>query len=148
MTDSGATIKPRIPAYKREGNYAPPPAAVLNGSGDETDLHGTGAEVAGITRQIVSSSPLAIRSIEESARPGPAGTSDALVGAVNKIFQAVTAQIAYHEREAAKLRESLKPFAGLAPRPNVAPDDGSSAQAIRAVLDLADQLNLNGEQKS
>ena len=133
MTDSGATIKPRIPAYKREGNYAPPSPSVLNGS------------VASSPDPAI---PIAIRSIEEAPRPGPAGNSDALVGAVNKIFQAVTAQIAYHEREAAKLRESLKPFAGLAPRPNVAPDDGSSAQAIRAVLDLADQLNLNGEQKS
>jgi hypothetical protein len=129
---AATTIKPRIPAYKKEGNYAPPSPALLNGS------------VASSSDPAI---PIAIRSIEESARPGPAGTSDALVGAVNKIFQAVTAQIAYHEREAAKLRESLKPFAGLAPRPNVAPDDGSSAQAIRAVLDLADQLNLNGEQK-
>ena len=131
MSDSG--IKPRIPAYKREGNYAPPPAAVLNGS------------VASSPDPAI---PISIRSIEEAPRPGPAGNSDALVGAVQKIFQAVTAQIAYHEREAAKLRESLKPFAGLAPRPNVASDDGSSAQAIRAVLALADQLNLNGEQKS
>jgi len=133
MTDSGAAIKPRIPAYKREGNYAPPSPSVLNGS------------VASSPDPAI---PIVIRSIEEAPRPGPAGNSDALVGAVQKIFQAVTAQIAYHEREAAKLRESLKPFAGLAPRPNVASDDGSSAQAIRAVLDLADQLNLNGEQKS
>jgi len=130
MTESA--IKPRIPAYKREGNYEPPSPAVLNGAAASSPDPAI---------------PIKIRSIEESSRPGPAGNSDALVGAVQKIFQAVTAQIAYHEREAAKLRESLKPFAGLAPRPNVAPEDGSSAQAIRAVLDLADQLNLNGEQK-
>lgn len=132
MTDSGATIKPRIPAYKKEGTYEPPPAAVLNGS------------VASSPDPAI---PIKIRSIDESpARPGPAGNSDALVGAVQKIFQAVTAQIAYHEREAAKLRESLKPFAGLASRPHVAQDDGSSAQAIRAVLDLADQFNLGEKQ--
>ena len=138
MTDSGATIKPRIPAYKREGNYAPPSPALLNGG--SVDPHDEGK--SSVAKRV------AILGIEEAPRPGPAGNSDALVGAVNKIFQAVTAQIAYHEREAAKLRDSLKPFAGLAPRPNVAPDDGSSAQAIRAVLALADQLNLNGEQKS
>lgn len=132
VTDSGATIKPRIPAYKKEGTYEPPPAAVLNGA------------VASSPDPTI---PIKIRSIEEAPRPGPAGNSDALVGAVQKIFQAVTAQIAYHERELVKLRESLKPFAQHAPRPNVAPDDGSSAQAIRAVLDLADQLNLNGEKQ-
>jgi hypothetical protein len=133
VTDSGAAIKPRVPTYKKEATYEPPSPAVLNGavaSSPSPDL------------------PIKIRSIEEAPRHGPAGTSDVLVGAVQKIFQAVTAQIAYHEREAQKLRDSLKPFSTLAPRPNVAPDDGSSAQAIRAVLDLADQLNLNGEQKS
>src|ERR1700719_2382708 len=134
MTDSGATaIKPRIPAYKKEGTYEPPSPALLNGA------------VASSPDPAI---PIKIRSIDEAPRPAQAGNSDALVGAVNKIFQAVTAQIAYHEREAAKLRESLKPFAGLAPRPIAAPDDGSSAQAIRAVLDLADSLNLNGETKS
>ena len=132
MSDSG--IKPRIPAYKREGNYEPPPPAVLNGAGKVEEL----PPIIGYNGTVR----------EPSARPAPAGNSDALVGAVQKIFQAVTAQIAYHERETAKLRESLKPFAGLAPRPIAAPDDGSSAQAIRAVLDLADQLKLNGEPES
>ena len=36
MSDSG--IKPRIPAYKREGNYEPPPPAVLNGAGKVEEL--------------------------------------------------------------------------------------------------------------
>jgi hypothetical protein len=133
MTDSGAAIKPRIPAYKREGNYEPPSPALLNGA------------VASSPDPAI---PIKIRSIDEAPRAAPAGTSDALVGAVGKIFQAVTAQIAYHEREAAKLRESLKPFAGLAPRPIAAQDDGTSAQVIRAVLDLADQLKLNGDEQS
>src|SRR5580704_18944692 len=117
MTDSGAAIKPRIPAYQKEGKYEPPTAALLN----------------------------KIRSIEDA--PQRVTSSNALIDAVQKVYAAVTAQIAYHERELARLRESLKPFATIAPRPNVAPDDGSSAQAIRAVLDLADSLNLNGEKQ-
>jgi hypothetical protein len=131
MTDSGAAIKPRVPVYKKEGTYEPPSPAVLNGA------------VASSPDPTI---PIKIRSIEESAQPQRATSSNALIDAVQKVYAAVTAQIAYHERELARLRESLKPFASIAPRPNVAQDDGSSAQAIRAVLDLADQLNLGEKQ--
>jgi hypothetical protein len=124
---AATTIKPRIPAYKREGNYEPPPAAVLNGAGKAEDLP-----------------PIINRPVAPSH---PDTSSTALIQAVQKVYAVVTAQIQYHEREAARLRESLKPFATHAPRQIATPDDGSSAQAIRAVLDLADQLNLNGEQK-
>ncbi len=127
MTDSGAAIKPRVPVYKKEGTYEAPPAAVLNGSAPVEEL------------------PAIIR---PNAAPRPDTSSAALIAAVQKVYAVVTSQIAYHEREAARLRESLKPFASHAPRHVAAQDDGSSAQAIRAVLDLADQLNLNGEQKS
>jgi hypothetical protein len=124
MTDSGA-IKPRIPAYKTEGNYATPPPAVLNGVGPPV------------------AKPLSIRAIEEP----PRAESDTLVSAVAKIYQVVTAKIAYHEREAQKLRDSLKPFAAISPRPAAATDNEISADAIRAVLNIADQLNLNGDTK-
>jgi hypothetical protein len=133
MTDSGATaIKPRVPvAYTKQGNYEPPSPELLNG-----------AKVAS------SPAAFAIHSIEDApAGPQKVTSSNALIDAVQKVYAAVTAQIAYHERELARLRESLKPFATIAPRPNVAPDDQSSAQAIRAVLDLADSLNLNGEKQ-
>ena len=132
MTDSGAAIKPRIPAYKKEGNYEPPPAALLNGA------------VASSPDPAI---PIKIRSIEDAPAAPQRVTSNALIDAVQKVYAAVTAQIAYHERELARLRESLKPFATIAPRPIAAQDDGSSAQAIRAVLDLADSLNLNGEKQ-
>jgi len=131
MTDSGAAIKPRIPAYKKEGNYEPPSPAVLNGT------------VASSPDPTI---PIKIRSIEESPRPGPAGTADTLVGAVQKIFQAVTTLIAYHEREAQKLRDSLKPFAGIAPRPSVAHDGAITEDDIRALSNLAAQLNLGEKQ--
>lgn len=127
MTDSGA-IKPRLPAYKKEGDYAPPPPAVLNGGG----------------LAVATGTPsLKIRAIEEP----PRAESDTLVSAVAKIYQVVTAKIAYHEREAQKLRDSLKPFAAISPRPSVATENEISADAIRAVLNIADQLNLTGESK-
>jgi hypothetical protein len=130
MTDFGAAgIKPRVPTYKKEGTYEPPSPAVLNGA------------VASSPDPTI---PIKIRSIEDA--PQRAASSNALIDAVNKVYAAVTAQIAFHERELARLRESLKPFATIAPRPNVAQDDGSSAQAIRAVLDLADQFNLGEKQ--
>ena len=129
VTDSGATIKPRVPAYKMEGSYEAPPPAVLNGS----------AKVVEDLPQIIN---------RPVAQPRPDASSTALIDAVQKVYAAVTARIAYHERELVKLRESLKPFATHAPRQIAATDDGASAQAIRAVLDLADSLNLNGEQKS
>jgi hypothetical protein len=132
MTDSGATaIKPRIPAYKKEGTYDPPSPAVLNGA------------VASSPDPTI---PIKIRSIEDAPAAPQRVTSNALIDAVQKVYAAVTAQIAYHERELARLRESLKPFATIAPRPIAAQDDGSSAQAIRAVLDLADQFNLGEKQ--
>jgi hypothetical protein len=136
MTDSGAAIKPRVPVYKKEGNYDTVPAAVLNGA------------VASSPDPAI---PIKIRSIEDA--PQRATSSNALIDAVQKVYAAVAAQIAHHkreidghQREIARLHDSLKPFATIAPRHNVAQDDGSSAQAIRAVLDLADQLNLGEKQ--
>ena len=131
MTDSGAAIKPRIPAYKHADPtaYGPPPPAVLNGA------------VASSPDPTI---PIKIRSIEDA--PQRVTSSTALIGAMQKVYTAATARIAELERELAQLREALKPFATLAPRQSVAPDDASSAQAIRAVLDLADQLNLGEKQ--
>jgi len=136
MSDSG--IRPRIPAYKKEGTYEPPSPALLNGA------------VASSPDPAI---PIKIRSIEEAPKRDVSST--ALIDAVQKVYAAVAAQIAHHQRqieghqrEIARLHDSLKPFATLSPRPIAAQDDGSSAQAIRAVLDLADSLNLNGEPKS
>ena len=138
VTDSGATIKPRVPAYKMEGSYEAPPAAVLNGGGGDPHAEGKSS----VAKRI------AILGIEESPPERRDASSTALIDAVQKVYAAVTARIAYHERELVKLRESLKPFAAHTPRQIAATDDGASAQAIRAVLDLADQMNLNGEPKS
>jgi hypothetical protein len=138
MTDSGAAIKPRIPAYKKEGTYEPPSPAVLNGA---------------VASSPDPSIPIKIRSIEDAPAAPQRMTSTALIDAVQKVYAAVAAQIARHQREIeghqreiARLHDSLKPFAALAPRQSVAIDDHSSAQAIRAVLDLADQLNLGEKQ--
>src|ERR1700719_1466080 len=130
MTDSGAAIKPRIPAYKKEGTYEPPPAALLNGA------------VASSPDPAI---PIKIRSIEDA--PPRATSSNALIDAVQKVYAAVTSQIAYHERELARLRESLKPFATHAPRLNAAPEPAVTDDTIRAVLAYADTLNLNGEKQ-
>ena len=125
MTDSSGAIKPIVPQYEPAADYSAPPAAVLNGNG---------------------AAPLKIRSIDEAPAPTVSrGTSDMLVTAAAKIFQAITTQIAYHEREAQKLRDSLKPFASIGQRQNVTPDGYASVDAIRAVLDMADKLNLTGE---
>lgn len=128
MTDSSATIKPRVPTYKTEGDYSRPAPEVLNGN------------AAPETAEIIPAFKIA-------SAPARADTSsNSLIAAVQKVYTVVTAQIAYHEREAARLRDALKPFATLAPRPNVAHDDDASGAAIRAVLDLADRLT--GEPQS
>jgi hypothetical protein len=141
MTDSSGAIKPRVPAYKKEGNYDPPPAAVLNG---RLSQHEIALDVA---RAPLPDGPIktAIRGIEES----PRSDSDSLVDAVGKVYRAVTAKIAYHERELQKLRDSLKPYGALAPqRQNDAPIDETSNAAIRAILDLADKMTHTGETQS
>ena len=130
MTDSGAAIKPRVPTYKKEGTYEPPSPAVLNGA------------VASSPDPTI---PIKIRSIEDA--PPRATSSNALIDAVQKVYAAVTSQIAYHERELARLRESLKPFATHAQRPNAAPETAVTDDTIRAVLAYADTLNLNGEKQ-
>ena len=84
--------------------------------------------------------PLNIKGIEEAPLEGNA----ALIDAVGKIYAAVTRQIAYHERELKRLRESLTPFASMS-RQNDAPKPTLDADTIRAVLDYADKLPQTGE---
>src|ERR1700719_2988055 len=97
VTDSGAAIKPRIPACKKEGTYEPPSPAVLNGA------------VASSPDPAI---PIKIRSIEDA--PQRVTSSTALIGAMGKVYAAATARIAELERELAQIREAIKPFATLA----------------------------------
>jgi hypothetical protein len=84
----------------------------------------------------------------ESTRPEPSvrDTSDALCEAAGKIFQALEAQIAYHENALKRLRGALAPFA-TAMRQTAAPespgvgDDNLLAQ----VLSIARNLPGSGE---
>lgn len=74
--------------------------------------------------------PSPIRGIE-----GPISdktSSDALVDAIQTVFAVAAAEIAFHEREAAKLRKALEPFAE-ASRHSDAPG-GYSADMMREYL--------------
>jgi hypothetical protein len=99
-----------------------------------------------LARKPIPDGPIktAIRSIQEV----PHGSSDVLVEIIAKVYQVTTAKIAYHEREAQKLRDSLKPYAGLSPRPNDAPIGGITDDDIRALSNLAAQLIQPGEPQS
>ena len=129
MTEaSSERIKPPRAAYK-ETPYESPARL---GNGDlRHDLHETAMTIA----RAPSPAAHLIKSIEEAPLEGNA----ALIDAVGKIYAAVTRQIAYHEREAKRLRESLAPFASMS-RQNDAPKPTLDADAIRAVLDYADKL--------
>jgi hypothetical protein len=67
-----------------------------------------------------------------------------LIGAIQTVFRVVTARIAYHEREAQRLREALAPFANHA-RQSAAPVTPSDGATVEALLRIADQLNQQGE---
>jgi len=136
MTEaSSERIKPPRAAYK-ETPYESPARI---GNGATSSLHETAMTLA----RAPSPAAHLIKGIEETPLEGNA----ALIDAVGKIYAAVTRQIAYHEREAKRLRESLAPFASMS-RQNDAPKPSLDADAIRAVLDYADKLPQTGEQTS
>jgi hypothetical protein len=136
VTEASSTIRPPKVAYK-ETPYESP-AKIGNGAALRADLHETAMSVA----RAPSPAAHLIKGIEEAPSTG----NDALIQAVQKIYAAVTGQIAYHEREAKRLRESLAPFASIS-RQSDAPIQQSSAEdRIRELLDLADKLPQTGEQ--
>src|SRR5229473_8252500 len=109
MTEaSSERIKPPRAAYK-ETPYESP-ARLGNGTFVGSDA------VVNASPIVPHRTTLTIKSIEEAPLSGNA----ALIDAVGKIYAAVTRQIAYHEREAKRLRESLAPFASMS-RHNDAP---------------------------
>jgi len=135
MTEaSSERIKPPRAAYK-ETPYESP-ARIGNGELHH-DLHETAMSLA----RAPSPAAHLIKSIEEA----PRDTSSALIDAVQKVYAAVTRQIAYHDREATRLRESLKPFAAMA-RQSDTEVPSHMADGIRALLDIADKLPQTGEQ--
>ena len=137
VTEASSTIRPPKVAYK-ETPYESP-AKLGNGTEQRAALH----ETAMTATRAPSPARHLIQGLEETPLEGNA----ALIDAVGKIYAAVTRQIAYHEREAKRLRESLAPFASMS-RHNDAPPQSSLEDGIRAVLDYADKLPKNGEQES
>ncbi len=133
MTEaSSERIKPPRAAYK-EMPYESP-ARIGNGTFVGSDA------VVDASPIVPHRTTLTIKGIEEAPLEGNA----ALIDAVGKIYAAVTRQIAYHERELKRLRESLTPFASMS-RQNDAPKPSLDADTIRAVLDYADKLPQTGE---
>src|SRR5215467_5033417 len=80
----------------------------------------------------------AIKAVDQAAPPRDDVTTS-LVEAVDKVFRVVTARIAYHEAEARRLREALKPFAGF---PSASPDVTGGGDLLQQVLDIAKKLPL------
>ena len=139
MTEASSTIRPPKAAYK-ETPYESP-AKLGNGTGEGSPFYDKPSVGHPGSPEFRQANPL-IKGIEEAPRIG----NDALIEAMSKIHAAVRGQIAYHERELKRLRESLVPFASMS-RQNDAPQQSSVEDGIRAVLDYADKLQLNGEQQ-
>ena len=121
MTEASSTIRPPKVAYK-ETPYESP-ARIGNGAAPSD----------------VPPQARLIRSIEETPPLARTG-NNALIDAMAKIHAAVRQQIAYHEAELKKLRESLTPFASMSRQNDAPPED-----AIRAVLDYADKLKIGDD---
>ena len=124
--DAPARIKPPRAEYKT----IPTPSPNV-GNGTDTFTVGSKEVEQGTSR-------VRIKSIERD------DSSTSLIDAVNTVYRVVTARIAYHEREAAKLREALKPFGSLAPR-STDSEAAAIGDSLRGLLDLADRLNVTGE---
>ncbi len=141
MTEAtGERIRPPKAAYK-ETPYESP-ARLGNGTGVESSFYDKPSVGHPGSPEFRQANPL-IKGIEESAPDA----STALIDAVRKVYAAVTQKIAYHESEARKLRESLAPFASIAPQRQSDAAVPMTAEArIKELLDLADKLQPNGEQ--
>src|SRR6266436_4319057 len=134
MTEAtGERIRPPKAAYK-ETPYESPARL---GNGGAPSLHETAMTLAH------APSPAAhlIKGIEEATPDA----STALIDAVRKVYAAVTQKIAYHESEARKLRESLAPFASIAPpRQSDAVAPMTAEAKSEDLLDLATNLKRTG----
>ena len=82
--------------------------------------------------------PLALRPAEDAKDP-----EGDLVSAAGAVFRALTARIAYHEKQAQRLREALAPFGSVA-RQSAAPTETPDGDAVRALLRYADVINNQG----
>ena len=135
MTDGSGTIRPRLPSYKKEGNYGPPPPGVLNGGAPPSVGH--------------PGSPEYRQANPDGPKDAPqASDSDSLIAAIAKVHRAVTAKIAWHEQELKKLRAALAPFGEISPqRQSDAPANETSAAAVSAILShLEKMVPTTGEQ--
>jgi hypothetical protein len=99
--------------------------------------------------------PDLVRSVEKPAPPLPEpparrrkeptapvvrdDTSAVLLDAAGRVFSAITARIAYHENEARKLREALKPYSEFAGE-----DPPSTKDDLAVLMKAIEQLK--GEQ--
>jgi|SRR5215470_11131049 len=95
--------------------------------------------------------PLTVRSVEEVPTPAPAkSTTDALVDAAGKVFAALTAQVAYHEKEAQRLRRALDQFAAVATpqvRQNATQDVDIDRDLLNKLLQAADRFAPEPDKK-
>lgn len=92
-------IKPAKPQYLTIPTPSPTPKEVVGGDGGGKTRAGTSGG-NGRTPVAAITGPPAV----------PADSAE-LIKAIAAIYDAVTQKIAFHEREAARLRESLRPFA-------------------------------------
>jgi hypothetical protein len=76
----------------------------------------------------------------EPEKPAAPASTDALLQAIDKVYRVAMDRIAYHEREAKKLREALVPFASLHQPGAEAPPMQTAESFIQSVITMAGKL--------
>jgi hypothetical protein len=76
----------------------------------------------------------------EPEKPAAPASTDALLQAIDKVYRVAMDRIAYHEREAKKLREALIPFASLHQPGAEAPQMATAESFIQSVITMAGKL--------
>ena len=134
---------------------APPPSAiveefvgeVLNGKYTPTSTPVATAEQAPVqTADRVHTAPPSVNPPPRRAAIPPfkmmdeSGPNTQLLAAIDKVYRVAAAQIAFHEKEAKKLRDALIPFASFQAPAEGAPTAPTAEAYIQSLLEAAGQL--------
>lgn len=122
---------------RKPASYAEVPLPAPNGNASQQTPQVNATKIAGLTGY----EHLKIKSIEDAKDP-----EGDLVSAAGAVFRALTTRIAYHEKQAQRLREALAPFGSMA-RQSAAPAEAPAEDTVRALLRYAEVINNREDQQ-
>lgn len=122
------------------GKYTPPPDPARVAFVDRPALE-TPRSPPPVERKAIPPFKMADENPANPAKPALPNSTEALLQAIDKVYRVARDRIAFHEREAKKLRAALAPFGAIQSPGGVEPGQSSTAEEfIRSVIHAAGQL--------